>query len=109
MTVANTILNQLGGNQFLAMTGCKNLLGFENGLQMRIPKNGSKANFLKITLKADDTYRMEFRKRIAGHLNTKTFAWIEDKDEEIKVFDGVYCDMLQDLFTEVTKMYTKLF
>ena len=48
MTVANTILNQLGGNQFLAMTGCKNLLGFENGLQMRIPKNGSKANFLKI-------------------------------------------------------------
>ena len=52
---------------------------------------------------------MEFRKRIAGHLNAKTFAWIEDKDEEIKVFDDVYCDMLQDLFTEVTKMYTKLF
>ena len=46
MTVANTILNQLGGNQFLAMTGCKNLLGFENGLQMRIPKNGSKARRL---------------------------------------------------------------
>lgn len=109
MTVANTILNQLGGNQFLTMTGCKNLLGLENGLQMRIPKNGSKANFLKITLEADDTYKMEFRKRIAGHLNIKTYDWIEDKDEEINVFDGVYCDMLQDLFTEVTKMYTKLF
>ncbi len=76
---------------------------------MRLPKNGSKANFLKITLEADDTYKMEFRKRIAGYLNIKTYDWIEDKDEEINIFDGVYCDMLQDLFTEVTKMYTKLF
>lgn len=108
MKVADIILNQLGGHQFLAMTGCKSLLGFENGLQMRIPRNGSKANLLKITLQADDTYKMEFRKYIAGHLNAKTYAWIKDKDEEIAVFDGVYCDMLQDIFTEVTKMYTRL-
>lgn len=108
MEIANTILNQLGGNQFLAMTGCKNLLGFENGLQMRIPRNGSKANFLKITLQADDIYKMEFRKYIAGHLNTRTYAWIKDKDEEIAVFDGVYCDMLHEIFTKVTKMYTRL-
>lgn len=71
MTVANTILNQLGGNQFLAMTGCKNLMGFENGLQMRIPQNGSKANFLKITLEADDTYKMELESASPDTLTQK--------------------------------------
>ena len=34
MTVAKTILEQLGGNKFRMMTGAKNFMGFSNGLQM---------------------------------------------------------------------------
>lgn len=38
MTVANTILEQLGGSKFLAMTGAKNLLADGNTLLMTLPK-----------------------------------------------------------------------
>lgn len=59
-TVPEIILDQLGGNRFLVMTGCHHLLGDKKSLQMKIPRNASRANYLKITLEPDDTYRMEF-------------------------------------------------
>ena len=49
--VAMEILKQLGGNKFLAMTGAKNLAYDDNSLNMKLPKNMSQANYLKITLK----------------------------------------------------------
>ena len=58
MKVADIILEQLGGNKFLAMTGAKNLLADGNTLRMTLPKNRSKANRLYITLDPDDTYTM---------------------------------------------------
>ena len=42
-------------------------------------------------------------------LNTKTFEFSKEKIKEIKTVEGVYCDMLQETFTEVTGMYTRLF
>lgn len=108
MTVANTILEQLGGNKFIAMTGAKNFLADGNTLRMTLPKNMSKANRLYITLEADDTYTMHFFKFTAGRLNKKTFEFTEDKVVEVRTINGVYFDMLQDLFTEVTGMYTHL-
>ena len=44
MNIPNVILQQLGGNKFLAMTGAKNLVGDGNTLRMTLPRNGSKAN-----------------------------------------------------------------
>lgn len=108
MTVANEILKQLGGNKFLAMTGANHLLSDGNTLRMNLPKNASKANRLWITLNADDTYTMNFFKFTAGRLNKKTFVWTEDKKVDVKEVKGVYCDMLQDIFTSVTGMYTSL-
>lgn len=108
MTVANTILEQLGGNKFIAMTGAKNFLSDGNTLRMTLPKNKSKANRLYITLDADDTYTMNFFRFTAGRLNRKTFQFTEDKVSEIKVVSGVYCDMLQDIFTATTGMVTHL-
>ena len=61
MTIAATILAQLGNAKFIAMTGAKNFMGFGNGLSMQLPRNASKANRLKITLDATDTYTVEFR------------------------------------------------
>lgn len=108
MKVADIILEQLGGNKFLVMTGANHLLSDGNTLRMNLPKNASKANRLWITLNADDTYTMNFFKFTAGKLNKKTFSWTEDKKINVKKIEGVYCDMLQDIFTSVTGMYTHL-
>lgn len=108
MMVANTILEQLGGNKFLAMTGAKNLLADGNTLRMTLPKNCSRANRLYITLDNDDTYTMHFFRFTPGKLNRKTFAWVEDKTEEVSTIDGVFCDMLQNIFTDITGMRTHL-
>ena len=108
MKIADIILQQLGGNKFLVMTGVKNLVADGNTLRMTLPKNCSRANRLYITLDADDTYTMRFFKYTASRLNRKTFMWTEDKETEVKTVKGVYFDMLQDIFTEVTGMYTRL-
>jgi hypothetical protein len=91
------------------MTGAKNLVSDGNTLRMSLPKNMSGANKLEITLDAIDTYTMRFYKYTAGRLNKKTWSWTEDKVTEIKLLSGIYFDMLQSIFTEVTGMYTRLF
>lgn len=108
MRVADIILEQLGGHRFVVMTGSKNFLSDGNKLRMTLAKNMSKANRLEITLDADDTYTMRFYKFTAGRFSKKTWTFTDDKITEIKSFSGVYCDMLQDIFTQVTGMYTSL-
>ena len=108
MKVADTILEQLGGNKFLAMTGAKNLLADGNTLRMTLPKNRSRANRLWITLDSNDTYTMNFFRFTAGRLNRRTYQFTADKKESVKVEKGVYCDMLQKTFTAVTGMNTRL-
>lgn len=44
MRVADIILNQLGGNKFVVMTGSKNFVSDGNTLRMNLAKNCSKAN-----------------------------------------------------------------
>lgn len=64
LTVANTILAQLGGRGRLeAMIGAKNFLGDAKSLQFRFAapaKNG--ANSVRVQLDASDTYTVEFCK-----------------------------------------------
>ena len=98
LIVAETILKTLGGNKFRMMTGAKNLAGDENSLSMRIGRNSSNSNYLKITLNSMDLYDMKFCK-------------LTRKFEEMSVTEycDVYNDMLTDVFTEHTGMYTKLF
>lgn len=94
--VAATILNQLGGKRFCLMTGAKQLMALENGMTCKIGRNGSNANYLKITVNSMDLYDMEFIRIHGGNMTTKK-----------KVTD-IYCDQLQDIFTEVTGLYTSL-
>lgn len=122
--IANTILQQLGGNRFLVMTGAKQLVAIENGLRFRIGRNGSKANMVRIVLKADDTYKMEFIK--IGNMTNRYAILQKSKDRDdflrrfeaaekraepkvLQEYDGIYCDQLQELFTEYTHLYTRLF
>ncbi len=108
MGVAKTILEQLGGNKFLAMTGAKNLVSDGNTLRMRLPRNGSKANSLWVTLNGNDLYDMRFFNYKMGGINLKTGEMIPDKVTHEVIYNDIFCDQLQEVFTRHTKMYTHL-
>lgn len=110
MTVAQTILDQLGGNRFIVMTGSSNFVEDKttNTLRMNLAKNASKANRLSITLNPDDTYTMRFWRYTAPRWSNKTFSYSDAKIKEVKTFSGIYFDQMQRLFTEVTHLYTSL-
>lgn len=90
--VARTILEQLGGNKFLAMTGAKDLIFGNYSLHFKLPSNFAKQGINKviITLEPSDTYKLEFFK-VWGNKYSK----IDEKDD-------VYNENLQDVFTRIT-------
>ena len=100
MTVAKTILEQLGGGAFVRMTGAKNFLGFPKGLVFSLPggggfcKNG--INRVRIDLNASDTYDVRFY-RLRG-----------SKIKEIASYEGVYCDNLAATFRSETGLETRM-
>ena len=94
--IAKTILQQLGGNKFIAMTGAKNLGHTNKGLQMKIGRNSKGITHVIINLKSSDTYEIEFIK-LRGAKRTV-----------VKKVKGVYNDMLQKIFTKYTGMRTSL-
>ncbi|MEY5370762.1 hypothetical protein WI850_24050, partial [Salmonella enterica subsp. enterica serovar Corvallis] len=63
--IAVEILNQLGGNKFIAMTGAKNFVWLEKGgLIFKLPSNFARngINLVRIKLEPSDTYNIEFLK-----------------------------------------------
>ena len=109
MSAANIIYQQIGGNRFAAMTGSHHFLADGNTLRMQLVKNKSKANRLYITYdEVLDLYNMRFFRETIGRLNYKTGMWIEGKVVEVEKIEGVYCDMLEDVFERVTGLYTHL-
>lgn len=108
MEIAKIILEQLGGKRFSLMTGSKNYLVGDisetnpnEWLRMDLTRNSSGANKLKITLMGDDTYKMQFYKQ-----TIKNYTEVVISKEQ--TFEGVYCDQLQKIFTQVTGLYTRL-
>lgn len=96
MQIAQTILDQLGGRAFVAMTGAKNFIAGESQLMFQIPKAAKGVNKVRVILMPNDTYKVEFAK--VAKLDYKV----------IKTVENVYCDMLQDVFEENTGLYTSL-
>lgn len=97
MTVHATILEQLGGNRFRVMTGAKDFVSAGNGLSFRIGRNAKRVSHARITLRADDTYKVEFLRYSARH-GLQTLA----------VCEQVYADRLQATFTAETGLDTHL-
>lgn len=94
--IATTILNQIGGRQFIAMTGSKNFVNTGNGLLMKLSRNAAGAQYLKITLNAWDLYDMEFYS-------------VRGVDIKVKQnVSGVYADQLATIFESTTGLFTKL-
>lgn len=98
--VAETILNQLGGNKFIVMTGSKNFLNIGNGLRMKLSRNKSKAQYLKIELTGSDLYNMTF----FSAKTTDSDIVLTTKEK----IEGVYFDQMNRIFEQVTGLYTSL-
>lgn len=111
--IANEILAQLGGNEFVAMTGAKNFMALGEGLQFKIGKNGSRTNCVRIKLMPSDTYNMEFLK-VPQLTNAKLLKYSYEELQEklkptvVKAYEDVYCDQLRELFTSVTGLETRM-
>ena len=97
MTIARTILDQLGGHKFRVMTGAKNFADHGNALSMKLGRNSSNSNYLKVSLNSMDLYDVHFSK----------VTKFEEKS--VKEYNNVYADSLVELFESHTGMYTKLF
>ena len=95
-TITQTILTQLGGNRFLAMTGARLLCDLGDGLAFNLPR-GAKNKTNKVCI------------RLAGDLYRVTFYSIRGTNvTERGAFEMVYGDRLAALFTEQTGFDTRL-
>lgn len=99
LTVSRTILHQLGGRMFLAMTGAKNCIGGDNHLTFTLPSNGfcrNQINACRVTLMPSDTYRVEF-------LSVRGF-----KVRTVSDHDDIYAENLRELFGRETGLALSL-
>lgn len=87
------LLQQLGGRQFVAMTGAKQFVMTPDGLRFCVGSNAKGVSKVAVMLDPDDTY------------SVTTFGrngCLVDRAE------GVYCDSLQDTFTHLTGLHCTL-
>ena len=97
--VQETIVEQMGGNKFRVMVGCKQMSvdGDKPAVTFTIGGGARKRiKYVKVELMGDDTYTMTF---------SKVFKY---EHKIIKVVKGVYFDQLQSIFTEQTGFDTSL-
>ena len=100
-TIAQTIINQMGGGgklqmmlgvtKFLSLPSSSGQLG---GLAFRF-KGFKKANYLEVILCPDDTYTLKFSR----YVMTQAI---------VKEFESVYCDQLIETFENFTGLYLSL-
>ncbi len=91
MTIANTIIAQLGGARRLGqMINAKDFFGGANNVVFKFMKGKDGINACRVTLDSSDTYTVEFLK-LRG-LTCKT----------VSSFSMVYCDQLRYLFESST-------
>jgi hypothetical protein len=97
-TIATTILDQLGGRRFIAMTGARNFIAGANDLSFRIPGTMTRRriNAVRITLEPTDTYSVVF------------FAIRGVTVKEVSKHEDIYADMLGELFRDVTGLETRM-
>lgn len=96
MTIAHTILQQLGGGRFTLFTGAKNLLAGPNFLKFQMPRNPMGVKWMKITLTPADLYLIE------------TFKFTKGEVVLIDSCDDVFAEDLQTVFTKMTGFHTNL-
>ena len=74
-SIARTILEQLGGSRFLAMTGAKDMIDLGNGLQVRVGRGAARGiNKVRIVLTTDDLYELDYYRVGRGGLDVHHIA-----------------------------------
>jgi len=102
-SVATTIISQLGGNRFVAMTGAKNFMALNDklgGVQFDIPGTLTGGwNRVRVVLDFSDTYDVKFYKirKVKGIPTVKA-----EKD-----FSNIYNDSIESLFSQETGLATR--
>lgn len=97
--IADTILEQLGGSGRLSlMTGASNYVAIEDGVRFSLPRTITLKgiNLVEITLNGSDLYDMRFMRYRAADCVT------------VSQVDDVYFDQLEEIFTQVTGLLTRL-
>lgn len=110
--IAETIIDQLGGNKFIAMTGSKDFQWDEKTLTLSfslssLAQKKAKGNTIQIQY---DNIRDSYNVRLIKQLKP-TLKRILDKVnlwQVLKTDDDVYFDALQDIFWRWTGLYTHL-
>jgi len=93
--VAETILEQLGGQRFCVMTGASNFIGSPDALSFRLPRCRDGINGVRIVWE-QDLYTLEFV-RLRSHERLI-----------VKAVERVGADDLCRVFTETTGLHTNL-
>jgi hypothetical protein len=100
MNVAKTIIEQLGGGRFAAMTGARNFVALsaafngEDGVQFSIGRNAKRVNKVVVTLNGRDLYDVRF------------WNVTRARCTQVAEYNDVYCDSLRTVFESATGMYT---
>ncbi len=98
MEIGRIIHDQIGGNRFNVMVGVTQIMHEPNGVTFRFKARAKNSiNIVRVELMPSDTYKVEFKRLRAGVVKT------------IEVVEDVYCEDLQEVFTETTGLYTRLF
>jgi hypothetical protein len=100
---AETILDQLGGNKFVVMTGASKFgIMADGGICFHIPHGKDGINTVKIRLNGADLYDVEY---LRVTVSRKTW----DMKQAVKhTSEGLYFDMLRGDFERVTGLRTSL-
>ncbi len=92
--IAETIVEQLGGNKFVKMTGAKNFLAGSNGVRFELGRfSGVKVRFVGIYLNGGDLYDVFLRNA---------------NDVEISRHTDVFCEDLRPLLERETGLRFRL-
>jgi len=98
VNIATTILEQLGGRRFIAMTGARCLADYGDALSFKLPDRFARQNinFVKIRLNGMDLYDLQF-----GQIRGMTYRVLLELDD-------IDCGSLQPVFSDVTGLDTHL-
>lgn len=101
--IAKTILDQMGGqSRIVAMTGARDFVAIERGVQFSFPKAVAGINKVIIRLTPADLYDIEFgseRKRPGTFDLTYTRRALHD---------GIYAENLKRIFEKATGLFLSL-
>ena len=97
--IARTILEQLGGGQFVALTGARNFCSARvwRGVQFSIGSGAKDGiNKVRVILEPSDVYTVAFYSVHGARFDC------------VSIHTDIYCDVLQDLFESTTGFYCTL-